>query len=396
MPDVLSVSTEAAANPCLTREELYALVWDNPMSHLAKRFGVSDQGLAKICDRFSIPRPKQGHWNKLAAGKPVETRPLPPPTAGLSETIRIARTSVASSRRPEIERALDVARSKTKTLDVGERLSRPHSIIAGWSVRRESELKKREPIYDPRLRRMAPPAPFSPQERRRHRILDALFKALETHGVTVTEGERRDLLVTSGCEKIEFQLRSKLRQVQRPLTADERRWRFSGDKDYRLELEETGILIFEVKSWLPGGLQRSWQDGRKGTIETMAGDILTTLLASFPLMATEREKRADAERLREMEERRRQELQQQRKRERDRFRRLLEHAGRWRDAELARAFVAALRDATADATALVDGRPATEWLAWAETYADRHDPLRSDPLGIFASIAEVTSWTYRD
>jgi hypothetical protein len=44
----------------LTREELYALVWNQPMTHLSKSFGISDQGLAKICKRIGVPRPKQG------------------------------------------------------------------------------------------------------------------------------------------------------------------------------------------------------------------------------------------------------------------------------------------------------------------------------------------------
>ena len=125
------------------------------------------------------------------------------------------------------------------------------------------------------------------------------------------------------------------------------------------------------------------------------GDILATLLAAFPLMVAERERRAEQERLRQIEEQRRYELQRQRKLERDRFRRLLEHAGRWRDAELARGFVAELRAAIPDLSAVIDGRLVSEWLDWAEERASLHDPL-ANPLGVFESIAEVNSWTYRD
>lgn len=113
-------------------------------------------------------------------------------------------------------------------------------------------------------------------------------------------------------------------------------------------------------------------------------------------METERERREEQERLRQIEERRRCELRQQRKLERDRFRRFLEHAGKWREAELARDFLGALRAAIPDSTALIDGKPAGEWLEWAEARASLHDPLQSDPLGIFESIAQVTNWTYRD
>jgi hypothetical protein len=128
----------------------------------------------------------------------------------------------------------------------------------------------------------------------------------------------------------------------------------------------------------------------------MAGDILVTLLAAFPLMAMARERAEERERLRQIEERRRYELQQQRKLEENRFRRLLEHAGKWREAELARDFLGALRAAIPDSTSLIDGKPAGEWLEWAEARASLHDPLQSDPLGIFETIAKVTNWTYRD
>ena len=35
----------------LTRDELYAQVWAVPISKLARRYGLSDRGLVKICDR---------------------------------------------------------------------------------------------------------------------------------------------------------------------------------------------------------------------------------------------------------------------------------------------------------------------------------------------------------
>jgi hypothetical protein len=143
-------------------------------------------------------------------------------------------------------------------------------------------------------------------------------------------------------------------------------------------------------------LRRNWQDGRKGTVETMAGDILATLLAAFPLMVAEREQREKAEERRRIEAQRRYELEQQRKLEENRFRRMLEHAGRWRDAELARSFVAALRAAIPDPTVVIDDKPASEWLDWAEARATQYDPLASDPLDVFESIADVTNWTYRD
>jgi hypothetical protein len=314
----------------------------------------------------------------------------------MDETIRITPVAAGRAVAPATQIALAAARDKASPPRIVDRLARPHPIIAGWIAKRELDIGKREQVYDCRLKRMVHPAPFTPKERRRHRVLDALLKALEAEQVAIRESDRRDLVATRGREKVEFQLRTKLQQVRRPFTPDEQRWRSAGDNDYRLELIETDILIFEVKGWLPGGLQRNWQDGRKGTIETMGGDILATLLAAFPLMVAEREQREKAEERRRIEAQRRYELEQQRKLEENRFRRLLEHACRWRDAELARSFVAALRAAIPDPTDIIDGKPASEWLDWAEARATQYDPLASDLLDVFESIADVTNWTYRD
>jgi len=56
----------------LTRRQLYDKVWTTPMRHLAKEYGISDVGLAKICKKHDIPRPGVGYWAKLEFGKEVE------------------------------------------------------------------------------------------------------------------------------------------------------------------------------------------------------------------------------------------------------------------------------------------------------------------------------------
>lgn len=63
---------------CIPREELYDLVWSAPMIHVARRLGRSDRALAKACRKLDVPVPGIGYWNKLAAGKPVASRPALP------------------------------------------------------------------------------------------------------------------------------------------------------------------------------------------------------------------------------------------------------------------------------------------------------------------------------
>jgi hypothetical protein len=61
----------------ISREELYGLVWAEPMTRLAERFEVSGSYLARVCTRLNVPRPQRGYWAKLAVGKAPRRTPLP-------------------------------------------------------------------------------------------------------------------------------------------------------------------------------------------------------------------------------------------------------------------------------------------------------------------------------
>jgi hypothetical protein len=68
----------------LTREELYNLVWQTPMQHVAAQYGITGNSLAKICDRLNVPYPYRGYWAKRAAKKLVKQLALPATNANRS------------------------------------------------------------------------------------------------------------------------------------------------------------------------------------------------------------------------------------------------------------------------------------------------------------------------
>ncbi len=70
----------------VTREELYRLVWSEPMSKLAERFGVSGSYLARVCTNLDVPRPERGYWAKLAVRKAPPQPALPEPSGGIQLT----------------------------------------------------------------------------------------------------------------------------------------------------------------------------------------------------------------------------------------------------------------------------------------------------------------------
>ena len=66
----------------VTREELYELVWSQPMIRVAEKFEVSGSYLARVCTELRVPRPERGYWAKLAVGKAPQRPALPDPLPG--------------------------------------------------------------------------------------------------------------------------------------------------------------------------------------------------------------------------------------------------------------------------------------------------------------------------
>ena len=75
-PDLLQVDST------VTREDLYELVWAEPMLRVAARFGVSSSYMVRVCTLLNVPRPVRGYWAKLTVGKAPKQLHLPEPRPG--------------------------------------------------------------------------------------------------------------------------------------------------------------------------------------------------------------------------------------------------------------------------------------------------------------------------
>jgi hypothetical protein len=73
----------------LTRQELYDLVWSEPVYKVAERYRISGVGLAKICRKASIPLPERGYWNRIQAGHKIRRQALRPLKTGESASLII-------------------------------------------------------------------------------------------------------------------------------------------------------------------------------------------------------------------------------------------------------------------------------------------------------------------
>lgn len=53
----------------ISREELFALVWERPTSEIAVKLGISDVAVGKLCQKMQVPKPPRGYWARVEAGQ---------------------------------------------------------------------------------------------------------------------------------------------------------------------------------------------------------------------------------------------------------------------------------------------------------------------------------------
>lgn len=166
-----------------TRQELYDLVWSEPMIKVAARFGISGRGLAKACEKAGIPVPERGYWAKIQAGHKITKPALPAAVIGVTDRITITPPGPRTDRPapppppPTVQAKIDAEQRPEARVTVPATLSSPHRIVAAWleEDRRERERSRR----DQWLARHYEPIDKTELAKRRLRILSTLFKALE-------------------------------------------------------------------------------------------------------------------------------------------------------------------------------------------------------------------------
>lgn len=143
----------------MTRDEIYELVWQHPITHLAHRFGKSDVALGKLCQRLNIPVPPRGWWSKTRSKRGVKRtkprrRPLPPPKPGTPDSIdlpAIAPDEVLATppRRPPGPSKLAPTNPVTPLTKRPPRLHRGAKIIQrGYTKPRESGIDVRDALSE--------------------------------------------------------------------------------------------------------------------------------------------------------------------------------------------------------------------------------------------------------
>lgn len=379
----------------ITREDLYAKVWQTPMTRLAEEFGITGNGLAKVCDRMDVPYPPRGYWAKKAAGKPVVTLKLPPIKAGIPSSTDIQRTPPKPAPLPQAETSAAAAAAKVEGITVPETMDDLHPRVKAWLAEHKKEQRERE-IENRRNKRelfwsRSPLPDLTERDLYRFRVSSAIFRAVEKAGgkVDATPINGRVSFLIDG-HKVECNIVEKLVKSLKP-REQTRGWTAYPDH-HQSGLASSGYLRVAFTTFLPGKPQ--WIETDKKKIGDMLPEIVGAIMAAGPTLEQQRIEREETRRRHEEEQARRYEAQRLREIDDKQWKRFREYASNWEDRSKLLAFIAELetrREAEGDV--VVADRPLTEWIDWARARADALDPFAEGAAGMFRTISKVTQWS---
>lgn len=362
----------------ITREELYDKVWSAPMGKIAKAIGLSDVGLAKLCDRLEVPRPKQGHWARLANGHVVERLPLLPlGSPEWSGRLRRPGTRGGSDVTPK------AAPPSHPVFSPPSRREAHPAIVRMMEVMMDPIRERGDATFGVWCRGQATFRASEAQKGRALAFLNHLCKTLEKDAVRAElrpePNDRHRYALVLFDKRGELRVSIMERVIQRPHEptakeiADRKRWGSSWMRKY--DQVPSGLLKLELLRLRYSSSIGCWSETPTRRLESELAKVVERV----------HERLADEQRFREAHE-----VERQRDRERARQRALEEQrqqheaalakdlramAFAWSDARVILEFVAQVEPSLAELDAK-DGGRRSEWLAWARSHANAIDPTQ--------------------
>ncbi len=358
----------------IPREELYAMVWETPLSRLGPTLGISGVALGKACERYQVPRPGRGYWARLQHGLKVKQTQLP---VVEDEKLKIV---VLYPGHPGEGPPAVPCKPPGPPIVVPERLTDPHPLVTRTAALLAKEKTGDYPTLYGRARDGALAVEVSRASLDRAlRILDTLIKEVENRQWAVevrAEGWPNGSLLLLGREKIPFRIREEIGSEERPPTNQEKAQakHWPHPQPYYRGVS-TGRLCLYFDLGYDAGIRKKWSDGRKQRIEDLLPKLMEAL-SQFAVAAEEKHRMWEEEaRKRAEAERQRAEREARVRLEQARLQSLLDDIDKWQRAEQIRAYVSDVRRRVRQARGPKGQANIQEWVDWALSHADRMDPM---------------------
>ncbi|AFL99875.1 hypothetical protein Desde_1456 [Desulfitobacterium dehalogenans ATCC 51507] len=377
------------------REAIYNEVWTDPVTIVAKRYNMSDNGLRKHCRRLWIPLPPNGYWARVKAGQKVPKPELPKVRGELKRHVSNYfikfRGDIDQITDAELmsEEELSLLTEETRTLiretcsqiQVKSQLRNPHDLITkhkeeiAYRKKRDRDLQQASfnsdyhEIVKRKYRDNVGILPIHVSDaniNRAYRILDTLIHAIEDMEGYIQVGQ------DSGKDKANFTVMHS--NLCFELKEEKSKKRSSPESTEILPNME---LSFLAKSWFDHEFKYSleYKDKNNEPLEDQVGNIIYDIFAvANKLLALEKMEEREAHR-KEEEWKRQRRLEKMRNGELEEVKLLQQAASDWDNAQKIRRFTDAMESIISQVADEKQQAKLVRWLKWARDKADWLDPL---------------------
>ena len=350
-------------NTTLTRQELYDLVWENPLSKLAKKYNLSDNGLRKVCKKLDIPLPKNGYWQKIQYNKKVNKEKLSVNSIvenSITLKFRDNSETIINGIESELNQLTKEIKSELKeTIIFPEKLTRPLQLISDA----KNDLKTKEPSCFHNIKGLLNTSPgvlnitVAPQSVKRALLfMDIFIKAIQKRGHQIILKEGTKVVIDDVLLDIGVRERLKRTIVK-------------GTHWDTTELNPSNILSLRLDTYPPV----EWTDTNTSKLE----DKIPNIIAKLELQAVKEKKQAIEREIRHLEYERQRKIEDDFKARKEqeiiRTKKLFSDAEKFDKATIYRNFIEAKEQKAIKENNLTDD--IKEWIKWAKEKADWFDPF---------------------
>ncbi len=334
-----------------SREELYDLVWAEPIAHIAQKHNINAADIRKACKTMGIPLPQMGYWQKIKFGKQLKIETLPKEYAG-NTSITLHKTVDRKNKKQLNELLL------APEFVVPNKLTNPDKlVIAAKSAIAENKYKDKGRACT--QRGYLNITVSNQYVERALLFMNTLIKLLRSKTYNLIVRDNGTYAVVDGEEiKVSFVEKVKRKMIPGP------HWNTA-------EYTPSGILAFRIDGESYGLNSYEWKDGRE-KIEQKLDAILSKLEFESKRLKDEREKwrlireQSERERLDKVER------QKNRDNELNKFKELLMKSKRHQEVVAIRAYIDAIEKSTIGREPMQE---IVDWILWAREKANWYDPM---------------------
>lgn len=194
-----------------TAQEFHQMIWERPLTHLAKEWDLPYHTLKQLCEKLNIPKPDSGYWSKVSFGKNPPITPLPELH---DNNMRISIEEIREALKPKEEAIKEkvVVKQIKPTIKVSKKL--PSELDPLIERTREHYLQGKHDRWDAKSPPILEIDVSKDYLNRALRIADAFVKSLRSLGYEFTRHRGDACLVKRGIE-IPFKIYEKIRRESR-------------------------------------------------------------------------------------------------------------------------------------------------------------------------------------